>query len=137
MTVPAPSDAIPESGRNPAQPAARSSAGGLLLATFGVVFADIGTSPLYAVKEAFAGPHRLAVDRPHVLGVMSLVFWALIIVVTLKYVVVMMRADNRGEGGSLALQALVMQAAPPGAPALLARWARSASSPPPCSTATA
>ena len=107
MTATVPTDAAPETG----QPAARPTFGGLLLAAFGVIFADIGTSPLYAVRQAFAGPHALAADRLHVLGVMSLVFWALLFVVTLKYVVVMMRADNRGEGGSLALQALVGQAA--------------------------
>ena len=104
-------DPTPAAAPDTDAPPPRGSVGGLMLAAFGVVFADIGTSPLYAVKEAFVGPHRLAVDRPHVLGVMSLVFWALVAVVTLKYVIVMMRADNRGEGGSLALHALVVQAA--------------------------
>jgi KUP system potassium uptake protein len=85
--------------------------GTLMLAAIGIVFGDIGTSPLYAIKETFSGPHPLAVDRPHILGVLSLIFWSLIVVVSLKYVIVMMRADNRGEGGSLALQALVGQAA--------------------------
>ncbi len=86
-------------------------AGALLLGAVGVVFGDIGTSPLYALKESFAGPHPLPLDSPHILGVLSLVFWSLVIVVTLKYVIVMMRADNRGEGGSLALQALVIRSA--------------------------
>ena len=82
-----------------------------MLAAIGVVFGDIGTSPLYAIKETFAGSHPLPLDRPHVLGVLSLVFWSIMVVVSIKYVIVMMRADNRGEGGSLALLALVTQAA--------------------------
>ena len=73
----------------------------------GVVFGDIGTSPLYALREAFGGHHRLAIDSVHVMGVVSLIFWSMILVVTLKYVTVIMRADNKGEGGSLALLALV------------------------------
>ena len=89
----------------------KSSAGGLFVAAIGVVFGDIGTSPLYAMKETFAGPHPLALDRPHILGVLSLVFWSIMLVVSLKYVIVMMRADNRGEGGSLALLALLGGAA--------------------------
>lgn len=82
----------------------------LMFGAIGVVFGDIGTSPLYAMKETFAGPHPLALDKPHVLGVLSLVFWAVTIVVSIKYVIFIMRADNRGEGGSLALLALVSQA---------------------------
>jgi KUP system potassium uptake protein len=82
-----------------------------MFAALGVVFGDIGTSPLYAIKETFAGSHPLPLDRPHVLGVLSLVFWSIMVVVSIKYVIVMMRADNRGEGGSLALLALVSQAA--------------------------
>ncbi|WP_240002360.1 potassium transporter Kup [Oleisolibacter albus] len=88
----------------------RSSFGALFLAAIGVVFGDIGTSPLYAMKEAFAGPHPLPVDHLHVLGVLSLVFWTVLLVVTVKYVSVIMRADNKGEGGSLALLALLQQA---------------------------
>ncbi|MCA3255908.1 MAG: potassium transporter Kup [Alphaproteobacteria bacterium] len=79
----------------------------LMLGAIGVVYGDIGTSPLYAMKESFIGPHPLAVDRLHIFGVLSLVFWSLMVIVTLKYVVVAMRADNRGEGGSLALFALI------------------------------
>ncbi|MFO1254157.1 MAG: potassium transporter Kup [Sphingomonadaceae bacterium] len=78
-----------------------------MLGAIGVVFGDIGTSPLYAMKETFIGPHPLAVDRLHILGVLSLVFWALTLIVTVKYVFVAMRADNRGEGGSFALLALL------------------------------
>jgi KUP system potassium uptake protein len=84
--------------------------GGLLKLTvgaIGIVFGDIGTSPLYAFRETFAGHHRLPVDRLHVLGVLSLIFWSMMIVVTLKYVTILMRADNKGEGGSLALLALI------------------------------
>lgn len=83
----------------------------LMLAAIGVVFGDIGTSPLYALKETFAGPHPLPLDRGNVLGVLSLVFWAITVIVSIKYVLVIMRADNRGEGGSLALMALVAHAA--------------------------
>lgn len=79
----------------------------LVLGAIGVVFGDIGTSPLYAMKESFIGPHPLAVDRLHIFGVLSLVFWSLMLVVTLKYVFIAMRADNKGEGGSFALLALI------------------------------
>ena len=85
--------------------------GALLLAAMAMVFGNIGTSPLYAIRETFAGPHPLTLDRPHILGVLSLTFWSLVVVVTLKYAIVMLRADNRGEGGSLALGALVGSAA--------------------------
>ena len=79
----------------------------LMLGAVGVVYGDIGTSPLYAMKETFIGPHPLAVDRLHIFGVLSLIFWSLMMVVTIKYVFVAMRADNRGEGGSFALLALI------------------------------
>ncbi|WP_324806711.1 potassium transporter Kup [Sphingomonas sp. LY29] len=79
----------------------------LMLGAIGVVFGDIGTSPLYAMKESFIGPHPLAVDQAHVFGVLSLVFWTLMMVVTAKYVMVAMRAENKGEGGSFALLALI------------------------------
>ena len=80
---------------------------GLMIGAIGVVFGDIGTSPLYALKETFAGHHPIAVTAAAVLGVLSLVFWTIMILVSLKYVIIIMRADNRGEGGSLALLALV------------------------------
>ncbi len=80
----------------------------LVLGTIGVVFGDIGTSPLYALKETMAGHHPIAVAEASVLGVLSLVFWAVTLLVSVKYVTLIMRADNRGEGGSLALLALVM-----------------------------
>ena len=78
-----------------------------MLGAVGVVYGDIGTSPLYAMKESFIGPHPLAVDRLHIFGVLSLVFWSLMLIVTAKYVLVAMRADNKGEGGSFALLALI------------------------------
>ncbi|MEO7492856.1 MAG: KUP/HAK/KT family potassium transporter, partial [Sphingomicrobium sp.] len=78
-----------------------------MLGAIGVVYGDIGTSPLYTMKESFLGPHPLAVDRLHILGVISLIFWSLMLVVTFKYVFVAMRADNRGEGGSFALLSLI------------------------------
>jgi len=84
----------------------------LALSATGVVFGDIGTSPLYAFRESFVGHHRLPLDEPHVLGVLSLLIWALILVVTVKYVLITMRADNRGEGGSFALLALIQRVAP-------------------------
>ncbi len=92
---------------SPAQPHNGYSLPALMLGAIGVVYGDIGTSPLYALKESFIGPHPLSVDRLHVLGVISLIFWSLMLVVTCKYVVVAMRADNRGEGGSFALLALI------------------------------
>ncbi|WP_431305528.1 potassium transporter Kup [Sediminicoccus sp. BL-A-41-H5] len=84
----------------------------LALLALGVVFGDIGTSPLYAFRESFIGHRPLPVDELHVLGVLSLIVWALILVVTVKYVLVTMRADNRGEGGSFALLALIRRVAP-------------------------
>ncbi|MGK6320450.1 potassium transporter Kup [Sphingomonas sp. DT-204] len=79
----------------------------LVLGAIGVVFGDIGTSPLYALKESFIGHHKLAVDHLHIFGVISLIFWTMMLIVTVKYVFVIMRADNKGEGGSLALLALI------------------------------
>lgn len=79
----------------------------LAVGAIGIVFGDIGTSPLYAFRETFAGHHPLDVDAPHIMGVISLMFWSMMIVVTLKYVTLIMRADNKGEGGSLALLALI------------------------------
>lgn len=93
-----------------AHDAPRSSFGALFISAIGVVFGDIGTSPLYALKEAFAGPHPLPVDRLHVLGVLSLVFWTVLLVVSVKYVAIIMRADNEGEGSSFALLALLQKA---------------------------
>jgi KUP system potassium uptake protein len=78
----------------------------LVVGAMGVVFGDIGTSPLYAVKECFFGIHTIPTSRSNVFGVISLVLWSLVVVVCLKYVLFMLRADNRGEGGIFALLAL-------------------------------
>jgi KUP system potassium uptake protein len=82
---------------------ARSSRAALTLAALGIVYGDIGTSPLYALKETFAPGHGIPLNAANVLGGLSAVFWVLIVVVSLKYVVLVMRADNRGEGGTMAL----------------------------------
>ncbi len=79
----------------------------LVVGAVGVVFGDIGTSPIYAFRETFVGHHKLLVDPAHIYGVLSLIFWSMMIVVTFKYVTIIMRADNKGEGGSLALLALI------------------------------
>ncbi len=78
----------------------------LALGAIGVVFGDIGTSPLYALKEVFHG--GLPIDKDHVLGVLSLIFWSLTLVVTIKYATFIMRADNKGEGGIMALMTLAL-----------------------------
>ncbi len=85
----------------------------LVLGAIGVVFGDIGTSPLYTLKEAFSPHYGLTSDHDTVLGVLSLAFWALMITVTLKYVTIIMRADNDGEGGIMALMALVQRTLKP------------------------
>ena len=81
----------------------------LALGALGIVYGDIGTSPLYSLRECFSGPHGIAPTHEHVLGVLSLIFWALFIIISVKYLLFVMRADNRGEGGILALLALVMK----------------------------
>ncbi len=91
------------------QPAGMRS---LILGAIGVVFGDIGTSPLYTIKEAFTPHYGLTPDHATVLGILSLVFWSLVIVITVKYVAVIMRADNDGEGGIMALTALAQRALP-------------------------
>src|SRR5256885_12496251 len=79
----------------------------LSLLALGVVYGDIGTSPLYALREAFHSQHGIPVTPGNVLGVLSLIFWSLLLIVTVKYHIVIIRADNKGEGGVLALMALV------------------------------
>src|SRR3982750_3585906 len=79
----------------------------LAVGAIGIVFGDIGTSPIYAFRETFAGHHTLIPDQLHIWGVLSLIFWSMMIIVTLKYLTIVMRADNKGEGGSLALLALI------------------------------
>ncbi|HZC76721.1 MAG TPA: KUP/HAK/KT family potassium transporter, partial [Ktedonobacterales bacterium] len=78
----------------------------LTLAALGVVYGDIGTSPLYAVKETFNPEHGIALNTANILGGVSTIFWVLMVVVSLKYVTLVLRASNRGEGGIMALLAL-------------------------------
>jgi KUP system potassium uptake protein len=84
-----------------------------MLGAIGVVFGDIGTSPLYTIKEAFSAHYGLTPDHATVFGILSLVFWSLMVIITVKYVLVIMRADNDGEGGILALTALAQRSLPP------------------------
>ncbi|MBL8659313.1 MAG: potassium transporter Kup [Rhodospirillales bacterium] len=84
----------------------RKSVSRLAIASIGIVYGDIGTSPLYTLKECFTGAHGLVPDAKNILGLLSLVLWALIVIVTIKYVLFIMRADNKGEGGILALMSL-------------------------------
>ncbi|HZP42317.1 MAG TPA: KUP/HAK/KT family potassium transporter, partial [Candidatus Binatia bacterium] len=84
----------------------------LALGALGVVYGDIGTSPLYAIKESFGAGYGLAPTYANVVGVLSLVFWSLSLVIVLKYLTFIMRADNRGEGGILALLALLQRGTP-------------------------
>src|SRR5690348_10241295 len=102
---------IPANGSHPTR--SRAGLWGLALGSIGVVYGDIGTSPLYAVRvalEAASGPDHAGIARATVIGVLSLILWALIVVVTLKYVLVLLRADNNGEGGTLTLMALASRA---------------------------
>jgi len=87
----------------------------LTLGALGVVYGDIGTSPLYALRECFAGSRPLPPTRPNVLGILSLIFWSLLLIVSLKYLAIVLRATNRGEGGILALMALAFPRQSPGA----------------------
>jgi KUP system potassium uptake protein len=88
------------------EPTHGTSTGVLAIGALGVVYGDIGTNPLFAMREAFTARHRVALDAPNIVGLLSLMFWALILVVTIKYLSTVMRADNEGEGGILALAAL-------------------------------
>jgi KUP system potassium uptake protein len=119
---------ITANGRDPGKSSLDSSAGGppacpangpaiipvqnntfrLALAALGVVYGDIGTSPLYAVRECFSGPHAITLNEINLFGVVSLIFWSLTIVVSVKYVGFIVRADNHGEGGIFALLGLIM-----------------------------
>ena len=78
-----------------------------MLATLGVVYGDIGTSPLYALRECFYGSHSVTPTHDNVLGVLSLIIYSLVLVISIKYIVLVLRADNHGEGGILALTALI------------------------------
>ncbi|MBC7988324.1 MAG: potassium transporter Kup [Luteimonas sp.] len=92
----------------------------MMMGAIGVVFGDIGTSPLYTIKEAFSPHYGLSPDHATVLGILSLVFWSLVLVITVKYVLVIMRADNDGEGGIMALTALAQRTLPAGSKATYA-----------------
>ena len=89
----------------------KSSTAVLTLAAIGVVFGDIGTSPLYSLKECFAPEHGIPFSQAAVFGIVSLIFWSLTLVVTLKYVMFVLRADNHGEGGVLSLMAIALRSA--------------------------
>ncbi|WP_449447425.1 potassium transporter Kup [Thermomonas brevis] len=104
-----------DSRRGHAQGHGQVGLAGLILGAIGVVFGDIGTSPLYTIKEAFIPHYGLdATDPAEVLGLLSLIFWALMVMVTLKYVAIIMRADNEGEGGIMALMTLAQRTLPKG-----------------------
>ncbi|MDH4374401.1 MAG: potassium transporter Kup [Verrucomicrobiota bacterium] len=102
-------------------PATGKRLAGLSLAALGIVYGDIGTSPIYAFKECFAPGHGAPVSTANVLGVLSLIIWALILIVTIKYLVYVLRADNKGEGGILALLALAFPEARSGHRSRLAK----------------
>src|SRR5258707_9424575 len=87
----------------------RGATAALVLGAIGVVFGDIGTSPLYALKEAFSPEHGIPLPPDNVMGILSLIVWSMVWVITIKYLFVMMRADNNGEGGILALLALALR----------------------------
>jgi KUP system potassium uptake protein len=111
--LPHPANAGPEAQRDPIAHAPGTHGHGkdgalkLAVGAIGIVFGDIGTSPLYAFRETFNGHHKLSLIPAHIMGVTSLMFWSMMVVVTIKYVAIIMRADNKGEGGSLALLALI------------------------------
>ena len=88
----------------------RESLAALTLGAMGVVYGDIGTSPLYTMKEVFSPATGIPLDQAHLIGAVSVIFWGLMMVVTLKYVMLILRADNRGEGGIMALTALAVEA---------------------------
>ena len=111
-TIPAPAEGDRCDAVDPAPHADHGHHGSESLSTLavgaiGVVFGDIGTSPLYSLRESFIGAHPLPVDPAHIFGVLSLIFWTMTLIVTIKYVFVILNADNKGEGGSLALLALI------------------------------
>jgi KUP system potassium uptake protein len=106
MSDPPVSSAVAAPGAAHAEPMDRRRELKLALAALGVVYGDIGTSPLYSVRECFTGVHGVPVVRENVLGVLSLVFWSLTLIISVKYLLYVLRADNKGEGGILALTAL-------------------------------
>lgn len=107
MNITATGGAVTEAPQDIAHGHAHGPLYKLAIGAIGVVFGDIGTSPIYSFRETFAGHHPLSPDQFHIEAVLSMIFWSMMIVVTLKYVMIIMRADNKGEGGSLALLALI------------------------------
>src|SRR5687768_9001649 len=95
-------------GSDNSAPDQRATERKLVLTALGVVFGDIGTSPLYAFRECFAPVHGIAVTADNVIGLLSLILWSLMLVISIKYVGIIMKSDNRGEGGVLALSALLL-----------------------------
>ena len=87
----------------PAQKTQQANLSTLILGAIGVVFGDIGTSPLYTLKAVFGAPHAPPVNEASILGILSIIFWGFVFVVSLKYIFFVMRADNHGEGGIIAL----------------------------------
>jgi len=108
---------VPHPG-DPAPERIERNIGALALGALGVVYGDIGTSPLYAVRECFNGPHAVTMTPINIFGVASLIFWSLTIVVTIKYVGFILKADHRGEGGIFALLGLILSAGTPLSPRL-------------------
>ncbi len=100
-----------KNGDNLASEHKKSGVAGLTVAAIGIVYGDIGTSPLYTLKTIFDPAHGLALNHANLLGILSLIFWGLTLVVALKYVTLVLRADNRGEGGIMAIMALAMSSA--------------------------
>jgi len=98
-----------QSNNNDTKDISRPRLVAISVAAMGVVYGDIGTSPLYTMKEVFTGPHAVAISPANLLGILSLIFWALTITVSLKYVMFITRADNRGEGGIMALTSLALR----------------------------
>src|SRR6266704_3603352 len=92
-----------------ASPGRHGATAALVLGAVGVVFGDIGTSPLYALRTAFKPEYGIPLTADNVMGILSLIVWSMVWVITIKYLVVMMRADNNGEGGILALLALALR----------------------------
>ena len=93
--------------RGEAEPARRGAMPALTIAAFGVVFGDIGTSPLYAIDQVFFGPAGVAPTREHVIGSISLAIWTITLIVAIKYAALVLRAENEGEGGVFALYGLL------------------------------
>jgi len=96
-------------GNNTTHDTSKPGLAAVSVAAMGVVYGDIGTSPLYTMREVFSGPHAVPVSPENLLGILSLIFWALTITVSLKYVMFITRADNRGEGGIMALTSLALR----------------------------